>query len=488
MSTTPEKENTVLSVRGLKKSFGGQVILDDISLDLKRGEIVLLRGENGSGKTTLVNILTGNLEPDKGEIHLNINGNKELFSWPCRWWKEINPFDHFTPERLVWEGVGRVWQDIRLFPTMSTLENVMVSTPRQRGENPALALISSKAKMENRQNKKTSSEWLGKLGLGDRLDSSCDKISLGQMKRVAIARAIQAGAKILFLDEPLSGLDNSGISEVMRYLETVARECAITLVIVEHVFNIPTILKLASAVWTLSHSKVQINKADEIKENTVNNGNHLHDLLRQIAGDKGKIHTEQLPNGAKLTVVNMDSLEGSKTVLEVKDLVVKRGIRTVIDGLSLTLKTGHLYLLEAPNGWGKSSLLDVISGIHPSESGGIILKGEEINALPTHSRVKKGITYLRSQQSVFTSLTVEEQRRLAKTDGQLFGDSLKSKTKGGCLSGGEKQKLSIDMLPDTDMYLLDEPMVGLDDGAINTIDEKVKQLLRMRKIILIATP
>ena len=103
MSTTIEKDHTVLSVKGLKKSFGGQVILDDISLDLKRGEVVLLRGENGSGKTTLVNILTGNLEPDKGELHLNINGNKELFSFPRRWWKEVNPFDHFTPERLVSE-------------------------------------------------------------------------------------------------------------------------------------------------------------------------------------------------------------------------------------------------------------------------------------------------------------------------------------------------------------------------------------------------
>ncbi|MBF8275366.1 MAG: bceA 2 [Candidatus Brocadiaceae bacterium] len=189
MPTITEKENTVLSVRGLKKSFGGQAILDDISVDLKQGEVVLLRGENGSGKTTLVNILTGNLEPDKGEIHLNFNGNKELFSWPRHWWKALNPFDHFTPERLVWEGVGRVWQDIRLFPTMSTLENVMVFAPGLRGENPVLALISNCAKKENRQNKKISSEWLGKLGLGDRLDSSCDKIPLGQMKRVAIARA-----------------------------------------------------------------------------------------------------------------------------------------------------------------------------------------------------------------------------------------------------------------------------------------------------------
>ncbi len=82
------------------------------------------------------------------------------------------------------------------------------------------------------------------------------------MKRVAIARAIQAGAKILFLDEPLSGLDNNGISGVMNYLETIAREGAITLVIVEHVFNIPTILKLANAVWTLSHVRVQTNKTN----------------------------------------------------------------------------------------------------------------------------------------------------------------------------------------------------------------------------------
>lgn len=488
MSTILEKENTVLSVRGLKKSFGGQVVLDDISFDLNQGEIVLLRGENGSGKTTLVNILTGNLEPDKGEIHLNINGNKEIFSWPRRWWKEVNPFDHFTPERLVWEGVGRVWQDIRLFPTMSTLENVMVSSTKQRGENPVLALVSNKAKRENRQNEKISSEWLSKLGLGDRLDSSCDKISLGQMKRVAIARAIQAGAKVLFLDEPLSGLDNNGISEVMKYLETIAKENAITLVIVEHVFNIPTILKLASTVWTLSNGKVQINKAHEIMENTVNNGNHLHDLLQQIAGNKGKICTEQLPNGAKLTVANTDSLEESQTILEVKDLVVKRGIRMVIDGLSLSLRAGHFYLLEAPNGWGKSSLLDVIAGIHPFESGSIMLKGEEINSLPTYSRIKKGITYLRSQQSVFTSLTVKEQRRLAKTGGHLFGDSLKGKAKGGCLSGGEKQKLLIDMLPAANVYLLDEPMIGLDKVSIGRLVELIKQMTGKWKTVLITVP
>ena len=76
----------ILSVHSLNKKFGGQVVLDNVSFDLQRGGVVLLRGENGSGKTTLLNILTGNLEPDSGEIHLFVDGAKEVFSWPRKLW------------------------------------------------------------------------------------------------------------------------------------------------------------------------------------------------------------------------------------------------------------------------------------------------------------------------------------------------------------------------------------------------------------------
>ncbi|MFQ5686780.1 MAG: ATP-binding cassette domain-containing protein [Candidatus Scalindua sp.] len=480
--------DVILSANNLVKAFGGQIVLNDISFNIRKGEVVLLRGENGSGKTTLVNILTGNLEPERGEIHISINGDREEFIWPRPWWKEINPLDHFTPERLAWEGVGRVWQDIRLFPTMTALENVAIASPEQSGENPVFALFSKKAKKENRQNAKTSSEWLSMLGLRERLDSSCDKISLGQMKRVAIARAIQAGAKILFLDEPLSGLDQEGISEVMGYLETLAKENSITLVIVEHVFNIPTILKLANTVWTLSNGKLTSNKSDEIIDDKTEEVNQFHHLLRQIAGENGKIHTEKLPNGAELATVIPEELVDFQSVLEVKGLVAKRGIRTVIDGLSLNLKKGHLYILEAPNGWGKSSLLDVITGIHPLESGKIKLKGKEIGLIPTHERIKMGLAYLRSQQSLFTSLSVKEQRKLANTNIPLFDNSLNGKSKGCYLSGGEKQKLLIEMLPEADVYLLDEPMIGLDKGSIEKVVELIKQMTGKGKTILITVP
>ncbi len=483
---TMETDKAVLSVRGMKKAFGGQVVLDDISLDLRQGEVVLLRGENGSGKTTLVNILTGNLEPDRGELCININGNNEEFAWPRKWWKNINPFDHFTPERLAREGIGRAWQDIRLFPTMTALENVAVATQKQTGENPALALLNLRAKREDKLNRQKASEWLGRVGLGDRLDSSCDKISLGQMKRVAIARAIQAGAKVLFLDEPLSGLDRQGISEVMGYLETLARENSITLVIVEHVFNIPTVLSLADTVWTLSNGKLSVIKADELVSGNNDERNDIYNLISHIAKDNARIKTEELSNGARITTAVPVESNDPPDVLEVKDLAVKRGIRTVLNGLSFGLKKGQLTILEAPNGWGKSTLLDAISGVCSIESGKIILNGKDISTIPTHKRIKRGLAYLRSQESPFTSLNVAEHKKLAKTNNNLF-NSLNSK-KTSYLSGGEKQKLLIEMLPEADIYLLDEPMIGLDREAIEKMMENIGKIAEEGKSILITMP
>jgi branched-chain amino acid transport system ATP-binding protein len=133
--------STLMRAEGLRKSFGGQTVLDGVSLDLKQGEVVLLRGANGSGKTTLLNILTGNLEPDAGRIQLFTNGETEQFDFPRSWWQELNPLDRFLPERLAQEGVGRTWQDIRLFSTQSLQDNIAVATPDQIGENPIWAFL-----------------------------------------------------------------------------------------------------------------------------------------------------------------------------------------------------------------------------------------------------------------------------------------------------------------------------------------------------------
>ncbi|MEI8197453.1 MAG: ATP-binding cassette domain-containing protein, partial [Phycisphaerae bacterium] len=197
----------LMRVKGLRKAFGGQIVLDGVDLELREGEVVLLRGDNGSGKTTLLNILTGNMEPDAGEIQLFVNHHPEHFRFPRRWWQELNPWDHFTPERVASEGVGRTWQDVRLFGSQTLLDNLAVARPEQLGETPWRMLTRTRSCLKaETENHHAVRELLQALGLGDRGDSSADKISLGQTKRIAFARAAHSNTKIIFLDAPLAGL------------------------------------------------------------------------------------------------------------------------------------------------------------------------------------------------------------------------------------------------------------------------------------------
>jgi len=255
----PEAKGCVqLRASGLKLAFGGQVVLDGVNLELRQGEVVLLRGENGSGKTTLLNILTGNLEPDSGTIDYLADGTPRTFSFPRRWWQDLNPWDHFRPEFVAKEGIGRTWQDVRLFGAQSLRDNIAVAEPGHPGENPLIALIAPGiAKRREVGLNQQADAMLTRLGLTGREESSADMVSLGQSKRVAIARAVAAGAKILFLDEPLAGLDRQGVTDVHAMLKSLVRDHDLTLVIVEHVFNQPHLHGLVTTDWLLQQGRIK---------------------------------------------------------------------------------------------------------------------------------------------------------------------------------------------------------------------------------------
>jgi branched-chain amino acid transport system ATP-binding protein len=408
------------------------------------------------------------------------------------------------------EGVGRVWQGIRLFPTMKTVENIAIAASNGISENPVRSFFPNTYQID-KENKKNAVKWLSMLGLGDRLDSSCDKISLGQMKRVAIARSIQAGAKILFLDEPLSGLDEKGVAEVVQYLQMLVKQHSITLVIVEHSLNIPKVIDLVDTVWRLSkenHSqrgyKLLIEDPRSMDMAEKKGYTALDELLKEIVGYNCSATSVDLPGGAKLTTI--DASLNDTSILEIKNLTIKRGIRTIFSnetssskndqdgGLSLTLKKGQLMLLEAPNGWGKSTLLDAIAGLRNGSlkitAGEVLFKGKDITSLPTHRIVKMGLSYLRANQQPFITLKIKEQLKLCQSNHVVFGEFLDKtrSSKGGSLSGGEKQKLLINMLPDADLYLLDEPMSGLDQNSINSFSCVLKDIANMGKTLIITIP
>lgn len=512
-------DSVVLRVSNLSKHFGGQQVLDGVCLELHRGEVVLLRGANGSGKTTLLNLLTGNLEPDTGIIELFTNGKAEDFRFPLAFWQKLNPFNHFTPEQVATEGVGRTWQDIRLFKTQTLLENITVATPQQLGENPLNTLLQrGLVKKQEKQIAQASKLMLAQLGLSGREQSSADKVSLGQSKRVAIARAVQAGAKILFLDEPLAGLDAPGIADVMELLTQLAHREGVTLVIIEHIFNIPRILELATTVWTLEGGKLTKESKEQVEDNIKQKQSlyqYLDKWFEHLAKDDQKIIiTENLSGQATLSILSSEVNKSyqkvldkpKEVVLEVSDLVVYQGQRLVIGeqrengeikGLSFKLHRGELGLLksesgmlQAANGWGKTTLLEAIAGTIPIQRGSIRFQGRLINKFTPWKRVNLGLSFLQSRDNYFPSLTVKESLSLCGIQEIPRNLSHLIHKRVSYLSGGEKQKLILTCVMDkkTPLLLMDEPFSALDILEIDNLKKKIIEKIRDEQTILIAIP
>jgi ABC-type multidrug transport system ATPase subunit len=343
---------------------------------------------------------------------------------------------------------------------------------------------------------------LADLGLGGRETSSADMVSLGQAKRVAIARAVRAGAKVLFLDEPLAGLDAQGVVSVITMLRDLAHDHQLTLVIVEHIFNIPLILDFATTVWTLKDGKLRVEDPQTVRSEVENQvGDGLLRWMREVAGSDGEIIETPLQSGAILMRVisssnNKVSAEGRDVVLKVKDLVVRRGKRLVIGdigqdgvvrGLSFELRRGELLVLQAPNGWGKTTLLEAIAGLVPSSKGSIELLGRPIESVTSWERRRLGLSLLRARDHTFPDLTVREALRL--TGVRDVPGNLKHLLDRKCsdLSGGEKQRVALVSAlnhKDLRVVLMDEPFSALDIDALHSTWATMKDCLAKAAIVV----
>lgn len=479
------ERKVLLSARGLRKAFGGQVVLNGLDLDLHEGEVVLLRGENGSGKTTLLNILTGNIEPDSGAIHYSSNGSSRAYEFPRRWWQRLNPRDHFRPEFVAQKGIGRTWQDVRLFNSQSLRDNIAVGVPAQPGENPFLALFSPRrTRRAELQVWQKADKILADLDLGGREESSADKISLGQSKRVAVARAFGAGARLFFLDEPLAGLDRQGIVNVLALLESLIRQHRITVVIVEHVFNQMHLHGLLTTDWLLENGRIQrsastTTSSEKIASNDNALTGHRRSTWFDLVVPKGaEVLEEALPRGAILTRIRAGKRGSeSRKILEIRNLVVNRGSHIAIglddereiSGLNLTLYEGETTVLQAPNGWGKTTLGEAIMGLIPIWRGEILFDGQDIKHLHVWQRARANLHFVPARSNVFPTLTVDESLRLAGLHhARPHLKHLLQRT-AAQLSGGERQKLSLASVPANNrLVLYDEPFSALDRTALMT--------------------
>lgn len=501
-TTSNAGNEVILRVDKLNKTFSGHTVLRDVSLKLRRGDVVLLRGDNGSGKTTLLNILAGNVEPDSGQIEYFANGNQVEFDFPRPWFRVINLFDRFAPEYLASKGVGRTWQDIRLFATQKLRDNIVVAAPNQLGETLLGCTVKRSAAIRQETRLQNEAELtLSSLNLVGRGDSSADKISLGQTKRVAIARAVHAGAKVLFLDEPLAGLDAEGVKEVLDLLRKLVEEDQITLVIVEHLLNIPLLARLATDVWTLQdgtlkQSNVSILSASGEGE-TEYYGNHILHWISDAIGGHTQAVRYELQRGAALTVFTSALSVEDTPVLDINGLVVKRGKRTVIgwpgqegrlNGISIVLNKGEVAVLEAPNGWGKTTLLEAIAGLLPLDEGTIKIGGVSSEQLPAWKRSRLGLIFFQAHNKLFGSLSVEEALRLCNVSEPSHALLTLLRRDTSNLSGGERQKLAMDCVfaKAGCVWMLDEPLSALDAEGLSALEKRLQS--RGDATLLIAIP
>lgn len=460
----------LLEARGLRKSFDGTDVLSGASLNLGPGEVAVLLGPNGSGKTTLLALLGGFLTPDAGSV-LVCGRQIQERSVPAR------------TAAMVQAGIVRTWQDARMFATRSLRDNIAVATPRQIGERPLAAVIRRRAVREQESAvRRECDRMLERVGLGDRGSSSGDRVSLGQARRVEILRAIRSGARVLLMDEPLAGLDDPGIDDVLALVTELRASHDVAMLIVEHALNAPRLVGLRPRVLRLVDGKVRDNGdcLDDL-------GNTPAEAVLAAAGANRTSLRVDLGRDATLRIARLP--DSSEVALRARDLHVRRGRRVVFgnsDSIDLELRRGDLAVLEAPNGWGKTSLLDAIAGLLPA-SGALFLGGEDAAPLSTDRRVRAGLRYVRASTGLFPGLTVREAFRLAGRDPQpvewrSFRDrSIRT------LSGGERRRLALATVPTGPcrIALYDEPFAALDHETIRRI---LPAIVRGGETTLIALP
>ena len=199
---------SIVKASGLSKQVSSGTraltILDDVSLDIRRGEAVAILGASGSGKTTLLGLLAGLDVPTAGSVHL---AGVDLFA-----------LDEDGRARIRGQHVGFVFQSFQLLPALNALENVML--PLELAGSADAAVVATR--------------WLDKVGLRDRVDHYPRQLSGGEQQRVAVARAFAGNPDILFADEPTGNLDAATGGEVIDLMFQLNGESGTTLVLVTH--------------------------------------------------------------------------------------------------------------------------------------------------------------------------------------------------------------------------------------------------------------
>ena len=263
----------VLKLENVTMQFGGVVAVDNLSMEINKGEIVALIGPNGAGKTTAFNTITGVYEPTNGQV--SFLGKPIVRNHPQGKMKKAykgtdaekfahEPVLNPTPDKITALGMARTFQNIRLWKTQSVFDNVLIAKHMLRTSNVFSATFRLNRAEEARQRAEVA-ELLEIVGLSDVKDELATSLPYGKQRRLEIARALATQPKLLMLDEPAAGMNPQETDELTAFIGRVRRDFDMTILLIEH--HMDLVMDISDRIYVIDFGKLIAHGTPEVIQN-----------------------------------------------------------------------------------------------------------------------------------------------------------------------------------------------------------------------------
>ncbi|EJN06125.1 multiple monosaccharide ABC transporter ATP-binding protein [Phyllobacterium sp. YR531] len=458
---------TILEMRNITKTFPGVKALNNVNLNVRKGEIHALVGENGAGKSTLMKVLSGVYPHGSYEGEIFYKGEEQRF-------RDISDSEK--------KGIIIIHQELALVPLLSIAENIFL------GNEPAKFGIIDWHVAENR-----TRELLAKVGLKEDPLTLVTNLGVGKQQLVEIAKALSKEVELLILDEPTASL-NEKDSDALLELLLEFKAQGISSILISHKLNEVgkvadriTVLRDGATIETLDKQDIS-----EDKIVTLMVGRQLADRYPQREPNIGEV------------------------VFEVKDWVVHHhihGDRTVVNGITLNVRKGEVVGIAGLMGAGRTEFAMSVFGraYGRNISGEVFIKGKKADVSTIGKAIDNGIAYVTEDRKTYglnlidhikhnttivnlegvsSSGVLDDMAELKVANEYRAKTNIRSSSiyqKTGNLSGGNQQKVVLSkwLFADPDLLILDEPTRGIDVGAKYEIYSIINQLVAMGKSVLV---
>ena len=442
---------SALEMRHITKRFPGVLANDDITFDLRTGEIHALLGENGAGKSTLMNILYGLYQPDAGEII--VEGQLQKIT---------------SPRVAIERGIGMVHQHFMLVPTLTVAENVTLGMEQRAGL--FIDLRSPTARIR---------DIAQRYGLDVDPNTYIKDLSVGQQQRVEIVKALYRNARILVLDEPTAVLTPQEVTSLFETLRTLTAQ-GVSIIFITHK------LKEVQAVA----NRITVLRGGKVVGTTTPSETSEAGLASMMVGRSVLLKVDKQPSHPK------------EAVLEVRDLTVMSDRKTeAVHHVSFVVRAGEILGIAGVEGNGQTELIEAITGLRPRASGEIFVNKHPIPNTNPRAVIDAGVAHIPEDRYRFGMIgdypltynlvlstierepfsrggVIDEQAIAANAQHLIQQYDVRTPnemTKIGALSGGNQQKAVVarEFSRPIKLLIATQPTRGVDVGSIEFIHKRI---------------